>query len=140
MSLLCLGIILVFFTTYPFGISSESKNFPRCNESNVSGKIIIGNDVWIGYGAKILYGSIIGDGCIIAAGSIVRGKFKSYSMIAGNPAQKMYTRFDIKTIDILKKLQWWNLPQDVLKANISSIVSNNYEKLLKLYNEVNILQ
>lgn len=37
------------------------------------GKIIIGNNVWIGANSIILKGSIVGDNSVIAAGSVVKG-------------------------------------------------------------------
>lgn len=48
--------------------------------------VIIGDNVWIGYGAIILPGSIISSNCLVAAGSVVRGNFVENTMIAGNPA------------------------------------------------------
>lgn len=54
---------------------------------------IIGNDVWIGYGATIMSGVNIGDGCIIAAGSVVTKDTEPYSIYAGVPAKKIKKRF-----------------------------------------------
>lgn len=50
--------------------------------------IIIGNDVWIGYGAVVLAGTRIGDGAIIGAGATVRGDVPERAIIA-NPAAKV---------------------------------------------------
>lgn len=51
-------------------------------------EIIIGNNVWIGCGAKIYKGTIIPDGCVIAANTIVRGVFDvKNSLIGGQPAR-----------------------------------------------------
>ena len=47
---------------------------------------IIGNDVWIGYGATVLNGITIGDGAIIAAGSVVTKDVLPYAVVDGNPA------------------------------------------------------
>jgi len=47
----------------------------------------IGNDVWIGAGAKILGGVTIGDGCIVAAGAVVTKSLPPYSIVMGVPAQ-----------------------------------------------------
>jgi len=52
-----------------------------------SGSILIGNDVWIGFGCIILKDTIIGDRSIVSAGSVVRGTFPSDVIIAGNPAK-----------------------------------------------------
>lgn len=57
--------------------------------------ILIGRDVWIGYGAVILAGAEIGDGCIIGAGSVVRGRIEPFSILGGNPAQLIGRREDI---------------------------------------------
>jgi acetyltransferase-like isoleucine patch superfamily enzyme len=49
--------------------------------------VIIGDNVWIGWGAIILKGVEIGDNSIVAAGSVVLGKFPRNVIIAGNPAK-----------------------------------------------------
>lgn len=43
--------------------------------------VIIGANVWVGAGAIILKGSVIEDNCVIAAGSIVKGKVESNSIM-----------------------------------------------------------
>lgn len=52
-------------------------------------KTVIGNNVFIGWGAMVLGGSVIGDNVIIGAGSVVSGVIESDSVYAGNPAKKM---------------------------------------------------
>jgi acetyltransferase-like isoleucine patch superfamily enzyme len=56
-------------------------------------KIIVSDDVWIGYGAIILSGVRIGQGSIIAAGSVVTGDVDPFSIYAGVPARKIKDRF-----------------------------------------------
>jgi len=51
------------------------------------GKIIIGNNVWIGDKATILPGVTIGDGAIIAANSVVTKDIPAYSVVGGIPAK-----------------------------------------------------
>ena len=51
--------------------------------------VIIGNNVFVGWGAIILAGSIIGDNVIIGAGSVVSGHCESNSVYAGIPAKKI---------------------------------------------------
>ena len=61
----------------------------RENESNedIFGKIIIGNNVFIGINCTILPNTTIGNTCIVGAGSVLRGKFPDDSVIVGNPAK-----------------------------------------------------
>lgn len=56
-------------------------------------RIIIGDDVWVGYGAILLSGIEIGRGAIIAAGSVVREDVAPYAIVAGNPARPVGQRF-----------------------------------------------
>lgn len=51
-------------------------------------KVVIEDDVWIGYGSTILSGVKIGAGSIIAAGSVVTKDVEPYSIYAGLPAKK----------------------------------------------------
>ena len=53
----------------------------------IFGKIVIGNNVFVGINCIILSNTTIGDNCIVGAGSVVRGHFPENSVIAGNPAQ-----------------------------------------------------
>ena len=55
--------------------------------------IEIGEDVWIGFGATVLSGTVIGRGAIIAAGAVVTKDVAPYSIVGGNPARVLSTRF-----------------------------------------------
>lgn len=61
------------------------------SNADVFGKIKIGNNVFIGNNCIILSNTEIGDNCIVGAGSVVRGKFQSNSVIIGNPAKVIST-------------------------------------------------
>jgi len=74
-------------------------------------QIEVGNDVWIGDGAKILYPTRkIGDGAIIAAGAVVIEDVPPYAIVAGYPAQIVRYRFSPEIIEKLLKLRWWDRP------------------------------
>lgn len=53
-----------------------------------SGKVTIGNNCFIGMNTVILKGTTIGDNVIIVAGSILRGKHLSNSVIAGGQLEE----------------------------------------------------
>lgn len=61
-------------------------------------KIIVDDDVWIGFGAVVLSGVRIGRGSIVAAGAVVTKDVEPYSIVAGNPAKKIKMRFQDKEI------------------------------------------
>ena len=50
-------------------------------------KIIVGNDVWIGGGSRILGGVTIGNRCVIGAGAVVNKDVESHTIVGGVPAR-----------------------------------------------------
>lgn len=68
------------------------------------GKIVIGDYVYIGNGAKILPGVTVGDNVLIAAGSIVTKSVPSNVVVAGNPAKIVCT-----IEDYFKRNQFYNI-------------------------------
>lgn len=98
-------------STYTFPIFFEEwgldvKNITKAWDNK--GNIIIGNDVWIGYGAVILSGVTVGDGAIIGARAVVTKDVPPYTIVGGVPARQIRKRFDEETIKKLLTLQWWN--------------------------------
>ena len=85
-------------------------------EKNI--QVLIGNDVWIGSGAKILQGVTIGDGAIIGAGSLVTKDVPPYEVYGGIPAKKIKDRFGDREKEGLKRLQWWNKGEPWILAHV----------------------
>ena len=56
-------------------------------------QLIVGEDVWIGFGAVVLTGVTIGRGAVVAAGSVVTRDVPPYAIVAGNPARTLSMRF-----------------------------------------------
>lgn len=61
-------------------------------QPNQTAAIKIGDDVWIGTGAKILKGVRIGTGAVIAAGALVKDDVEAYAIVGGIPAKKISER------------------------------------------------
>jgi acetyltransferase-like isoleucine patch superfamily enzyme len=61
-------------------------------------RLIIEDDVWIGFGAVVLTGVTIGRGAIVAAGSVVTSDVLPYATVAGNPARQVGVRFSAEEI------------------------------------------
>ena len=100
-------------------------------------QVIIGNDVWIGCNSVVLAGINIGDGSIIGAGAVVTHDVLPYEIVGGVPAKHIHFRFNTEIIERLKKIEWWNFPDDVIKKNIdffSSFINleNNIDIMAKL--------
>lgn len=53
--------------------------------------VVIGNNVFIGWGGVILPGTTIGNNVIVGAGAVISGKVESNSVYAGNPAKRIYS-------------------------------------------------
>lgn len=68
----------------------ESMRIPPNERPLLSkGNVIIGNDVFIGDGVKIMANVKVGDGAIIGANSVVTHDVEAYSVVAGMPAKKI---------------------------------------------------
>jgi acetyltransferase-like isoleucine patch superfamily enzyme len=61
-------------------------------------RIVVEDDVWIGYGAIVLSGVTIGRGSIVAAGAIVTKDVPRYSIVASQPSVVLKSRFSPEQI------------------------------------------
>lgn len=77
----------------PIRLASQIRN-KDYNRKGLNEKIIIEDDVWVGYGSIILSGVKICQGSIIAAGSVVTKDVEPFSIYAGVPAKKIRNRCD----------------------------------------------
>lgn len=87
------------------------------------GDVVIGNDVWIGRGAKILSGVTIGNGAIVGAFAVVTRPVPAYSIVAGVPARVLRLRFAPEVIELLEELAWWNWPDEEVRARVADLCS-----------------
>ena len=98
---------------------TTSKKFDEFKFVEAEYLIGIGNDAWIGTGARILQGVNIGDGAIIAAGAVVVSDVPSYCIVGGVPARIIKKRFSEDEIELLEKNKWWDWDDEVLKQKAS---------------------
>jgi acetyltransferase-like isoleucine patch superfamily enzyme len=82
------AIILTHDYSYTAGLASIGKQ-PKTDIAVLS-PVTIGDNCFIGARVTILPGTKIGSNVIVSAGTVVKGTIKSNSIIAGNPAFKVW--------------------------------------------------
>ena len=117
-------------TSYPFAIfgkdwsqAMDGKQYP------VKGDTIVGNDVWIGYGATIMPSVKIGHGAIIATKAVVTKDVAPYTIVGGNPAQPIRKRFSEEQIQQLLEQSWWDWPIEKITAYVHHLTGNDIAAL-----------
>jgi virginiamycin A acetyltransferase len=118
-------------STYPFSIFGNGweKVRPRPEDLPYKGDTVVGNDVWIGYDVLIMPGVKIGNGAIISSRSVVVKDVPAYTVVGGNPATPIRTRFTEETISQLESIAWWNWPIEKITRNLGLIVSADVKAL-----------
>lgn len=102
-------------STYPWKVKLLGQNVP---ETFSKGDIIIGDDVWIGYGAIIMSGVHVGQGAVIAAGAVVVKDVPPYAIVGGVPAKVIKYRFDDGIINKLRMMNFEELDCEKVKNNL----------------------
>ena len=107
-----------FISTYPFKVLCTKT--AEC-EALSKGNIIVGDDVWIGYGATILSGVHVGQGAVIAAGAVVTKDVEPYQIVAGVPAKPIKFRFDEELRNELLKIDFSKLEEETIRSNLEKL-------------------
>ena len=115
----------VLFLTHD---ASVGKIFGKENGSDLFGRIVIGNNCFIGARSIILYGVTIPNNSIVAAGSVVTKSWEKEGVIfGGNPAR------EISTTDRLKQKSESCVFQvhGIKGKKLQKVVENNQQKFIK---------
>ncbi len=119
-------------STYPFPFLWKEAGSISGHPST-RGDVIIGNDVWIGFGTTILSGVTIGDGAAIGACSLVIRDVPAYAIVAGNPSQVLRHRFEADTIQGLQRIKWWDWPDEKVRENVHLICSDSVRAFVETF-------
>ncbi|MFK8055245.1 MAG: CatB-related O-acetyltransferase [Saprospiraceae bacterium] len=118
-------------STFPFQIfgeawsdAMEGKSYPT------KGDTVIGNDVWIGFGATIMPGVNVGHGAIIATKAVVTKDIPPYAIVGGNPAKVIKMRFEESDVEKLLKLGWWDWPIERVTQNVKALGTGDLANIL----------
>ena len=96
-------------------------------------RVTIGHDCWIGHGVIILPSVTVGDGAVIAAGAVVSRNVLHYSVVGGVPARPIRRRFSDAVAERLRRIAWWDWPDDVIFARLPDFQSESIEEFCERY-------
>jgi len=96
-------------------------------------RVIVGNDVWIGHAAILLPGVNVGDGAVIAAGAVVSRDVASYTIVGGVPARPIRKRFDDAVAASLRRIAWWDWPDELIFERLADFRSEAIEEFCRRY-------
>ncbi|MBQ2886784.1 MAG: acyltransferase [Alphaproteobacteria bacterium] len=69
--------ICIYDHDHCFGVEGKKSGFKV-------GKVIIGNNVWLGAGVIVLRDTYIGNNCVIGAGTVVKGNIPDNTLVTAN--------------------------------------------------------
>ncbi len=102
----------------PENFLTENIPMPEQTIGDTKYKVMIGNDVWMGYNVCVKEGVTIGDGAIIGAKSLVTRDIPPYAIAVGTPARVIKYRFTPEQIQKLLEIKWWDQDPAWIKENI----------------------
>lgn len=118
-------------STFPFKRYALDK--PVLNDSISKGRIVVEDDVWIGYGVTVLSGVKIGQGAVIATGAVVTKDVPAYTIVGGIPARIIKKRFTDEIKNVLCNLDYSKIDYQIVRSNFelfnSSIADKEKDKL-----------
>jgi acetyltransferase-like isoleucine patch superfamily enzyme len=108
-------------STHPFFYNS---NLGYVTEDTIdNGRMVIGNDTWIGANAIIVAGCRrIGDGAVIGAGSVVTRDIDDFQIVAGVPAKPLRRRFPDAFAQRIKRSSWWSRSMEDIAVDMDAMI------------------
>jgi acetyltransferase-like isoleucine patch superfamily enzyme len=117
-------------TTFPLRAALGLPGAYADGHPRSKGDTVIGNDVWIGRGARVLSGVNIGDGAVVAAYSVVTRDVAPYTIVGGNPAREIRKRFSDGQIADLRAIAWWDWPMERIIGCVSELSSSDIDAFI----------
>jgi virginiamycin A acetyltransferase len=118
-------------STYPFQIFGHGweKVMPQLSDLPYKGDTVVENDVWIGYEALIMPGVRIGNGAIVSSRAVVTRDVAPYTIVGGNPAAPIKSRFSAEVVARLLAIAWWDWPVERITKHLDLIVAADVDAL-----------
>lgn len=107
-------------SSYPFRVKMAGAPL----EGISKGDIVVGDDVWVGYGTTIMSGVRIGQGAVIAAGAVVTKDVPPYAVVGGVPAKVLKYRFPPELIEELLKIDYESLSKEEVLSHMDALYAD----------------
>ncbi|MBD9367716.1 type B chloramphenicol O-acetyltransferase [Xanthomonas sp. XNM01] len=121
-------------STFPFFYMQEEPAFGGAIDAfQPAGDTVVGSDVWIGAEAMVMPGIRIGHGAVIASRAVVTRDVAPYTIVAGNPARPIRTRFQDDQIAMLLQMAWWDWPLERIEQAMPLLCASDIEALYRLW-------
>jgi acetyltransferase-like isoleucine patch superfamily enzyme len=117
-------------STYPFRARYGLPGAYADGHPQTRGDLVIGNDVWIGRGARVMSGLGIGDGAVIGGYSVVTRDVRPYAIVAGNPAREIRRRFTDEQVEALLRIAWWEWPIEKILGSVPQLCSDHVDRFI----------
>ena len=121
-----------WISTYPFAAKFHLPGMPAVAPGASRGDVVIGSDVWLGLGCRILSGIEIGHGAVVAASAMVTKSVPPYTVVAGNPAVVVKQRFTNDQIAALLDIAWWDWPLERILAHAPHLCHDDVDGFIAL--------
>lgn len=122
-------------STYPFtmfGGAWTEQTLETFLSTPAKPDTVIGHDVWVGREATLMPGVTIGDGAVIAARSVVTKDVEPYTVVGGNPARVIRTRFAPEEVRLLLEARWWDWPVEEITRHAATIMAGTPARLAEI--------
>lgn len=101
--------------------------------------IVIGSDVWIARGARVVGPASIGHGAVVGARAVVTGDVRPYAIVAGAPAREIRRRFSDDEVAALLELAWWEWPSERVRRHARLLTGTDVGALLAAVGPATVL-
>jgi acetyltransferase-like isoleucine patch superfamily enzyme len=118
-------------STFPFRAALGLPGAYEDGHPSSRGDIEIGNDVWVGRGARVRSGVTIGNGAVVAGYAVVTRDVRPYAIVAGVPAREIRRRFTDEQIEALERIAWWDWPMEDVLRRVPQLCSDDVDAFIR---------
>jgi acetyltransferase-like isoleucine patch superfamily enzyme len=118
-------------STFPLRVVEQLPGAGDGEHMPYRGDLVIGSDVWIGFGATIVSGVTVGHGSVVGAGAVVTSDVPPYAVVTGNRAEVRRFRFPEQQVAALLEIAWWDWPHEKVLAEVAALNGGSVEEFLE---------